>query len=198
MRRVFSALAVLLVFGLLATPAPAAADDGSSYRRPTVVILPVINNSGHKRTQYMADATAEALYAKFPYGRYLIVDGQTLNDALSRQGIDDIRAVDRATLNRALQAIGVDYSVQAEILSVDARQRVHFPDIFLLVKSWTAQVPVTVTVTNVRTGVAVYDAYFSEYAKHDFLIGFADKHQAISLALHRVLEKVAQEQINLE
>jgi TolB-like protein len=198
MRRILSVLAVLLVVGPLATPAAAAADDGSFYRRPTVVILPVINNSGQKRTQYMADVVAEALYAKFPSGRYLIVDGPALSDALSRQGIDDFRTVDRTTLNSALQAVGIDYSVRAEILSVDTRQRVYFPDIFLLIKTWTAQVPVTVTVTNVRTGGIMYDAYFSEYAKHDFLIGFADRHQAISLALDKVIEKFAQEQINLE
>jgi hypothetical protein len=91
----------------------------------------------------------------------------------------------------------VDYSVRAEILSVPTRQRVYFPDVFLLFKSWSATVPVSFVVTNVSTGEVIYAATFSEYAKHDAIIGFNDRHHAIRFALGKVLDKLAQEQINI-
>ncbi len=198
MRRLFFALVVLLLVGLLSAAAVAHADEGTSIRRPTVAMLPVINNSGQKRTEYIAEIVTEALYAKFGSGRYLLVDGQALNDALRRQGIDDVRAAGDAALIGALRNLGIDYAVRAEIHPLIIRQRVHFPDIFLLMKAWSASVPVTFTATNVRTGGYAYEAYINEYAKHDFFIGFADRHQAIRLALDKVVEKFALEQINLE
>ena len=198
MRRFLFALAVMLVFGLLSSTAVAHADEGTVFRRPTVAMLPVINNSGQKRTEYITEIITEALYAKLGSGRYLLVDGQALDDALRRQGIDDVRAANDAAIIGALRNLGIDYAVRAEIHPLIIRQRVHFPDIFLLMKAWSASVPVTFAATNVRTGGYAYEAYINEYAKHDFFIGFADRHQAIRLALDKVVEKFAQEQINLE
>lgn len=198
MRRFLFALAVMLVFGLLTPPAAVYADEGTAVRRPTVAMLPVINNSGQKRTQYMAEVINEALYAKFSPERYLLLDGQALEDNLRRLGIEDMYSADSRTLNNALRVMGVDYSVRAEIHAIPTRQRVYFPDVFLLMKTWTATVPVTFSVTNVRVGVIAYEAYFAEYAKIDFIIGFADRNHAIRLALDKVVEKFAQEQINLE
>jgi hypothetical protein len=198
MRRFLFALAVLLVFGLLSAPVAVYADEGTAIRRPTVAVLPVINNSGQKRTQYMAEVINEALYAKFTPDRYLLLDGQALEDNLRRLGIEDVRSADSRTINNALRAMGVDYSVRAEVHAVITRQRVYFPDVFLLMKTWTATVPVTFSVTNVPTGAPAYEAYFAEYAKIDFIIGFADRNYAIRIALDKVLEKFALEQINLE
>ncbi|HWQ62583.1 MAG TPA: hypothetical protein VN521_09745 [Negativicutes bacterium] len=198
MRRLLSSLAALLILGLLsAPPALAAPDDGPGIRRPSVALLPVINNSGQKRTQYMVGMINESLQAQFSPDRCLVIIDQTLDDALRRQGIDDFRTVDSYTLNNALQALGVDYSVRTEILAVATRQKVYFPDVFLLMKSWAAQVPVNFAVTNVRTGEVIYAATFSEYAKHDAIIGFNDRHYAIRFALAKVLEKFAQEQIGI-
>jgi len=197
MRRLLSVLAVLLLLSML--PAPAQADPDESpvmIRRPSVALLPVINNSGQKRTGYMVEMINEALYAKFSPDRCLLIVDQTLDAALRRQGIDDFRAVDAYTLNNALRAVGVDYSVRTEILSVHTRQRVYFPDIFLLVKSWAATVPVNFVVTNVSTGEVIFTATYSEYAKHDAIIGFNDRHYAIRFALGKVLDKFSQAQIN--
>lgn len=198
MRRFLFALVVVSVFGLLSASTAVYAEEGTAIRRPTVAMLPVINNSGQKRTQYMVEVISEALYAKFSPDRYLLLDGQALEDMLRRQGIEDIRAVDSGTLTNALRVMGVDYSVRAEVHAVPTRQRVYFPDVFLLMKTWTATVPVTFSVVNVHTGATAYEAYFAEYAKIDFIIGFADRNHAIRLALDKVLEKFAQEQINLE
>lgn len=195
MRRLLIALAALMILGLLPAPVLAAPDDPGIHR-PSVALLPVINNSGQKRTGYMVEMINEALQAKFGADRYLLIVDQTLDDALRRQGIDDFRAVDSYTLNNALQVAGVDYSVRTEILAVHTRQKVYFPDVFLLLKSWAAQVPVTFTVTNVHTGEVVYAGTFSEFAKHDAIIGFNDRHYAIRFALGKVLEKFAQEPVN--
>ncbi|MDT8900449.1 hypothetical protein [Anaeroselena agilis] len=198
MRRFLLALVVVSVLNLLSAPPAVYAEEGVIFHRPTVAMLPVINNSGQKRTEYITEIVTEALYAKFGSGRYLLVDGQTLDDALRRQGIDDIHAASDAALFGALRNLGIDYAARAEIHPLIVRQRVHFPDVFLLMKAWSASVPVTFAVTNVRTGGYAYEAYFNEYAKHDFFIGFADRHQAIRLALDKVVEKFAQEQISLE
>ncbi len=197
MRRLLFALVCFAVFGLLSTPA-VYADEVTAIRRPTVAILPVINNSGQKRTQYLAEEINEALYAKFSPDRYMVLDGQALQDLLRRQGIEDIGSTDSRTLNLTLRAMGVDYSVKAEVHSVITRQRVYFPDVFLLMKTWTATVPVTFSVTNVSSGAPAYEGYFAEYAKIDFIIGFADRNHAIRLALDKVLEKFSQELIYLE
>lgn len=196
MRRLLIALAVLLVLGLPLSAASAAPDDGPGIRRPSVALLPVINNSGQKRTGYMVEMINEALQAKFSSDRYLPIVDQALDDALRRQGIDAGTA-DSYTINTALQAMGVDYSVRTEILAVQTRQKVYFPDVFLLMKSWAAWVPVAFTVTNVQSGEVVYAVTLSDYAKHDAIIGFNDRHYAIRFALGKVLEKFAQEQVNI-
>jgi hypothetical protein len=197
MRRLFFALAVLLILGIMPAPALAAPDEAPGVRKPSVALLPVINNSGQKRTGYMVEMISQALQDKFSPDRCLPIVDQPLEDALRRQGIDDFRAVDNFTLQSALQAIGVDYSVRSEILAVHTRQKVYFPDVFLLLKSWAAQVPVSFVVTNVRTGEVVYAGTFNEFAKHDAIIGFNDRHYAIRFALGKVLEKFAQEPINI-
>ncbi len=196
MRRLVCLFAVLFVLGL--SPSPAYADDGQYFRRPTVALLPVINNSGQKHTGYMAGTITEVLNAKFPSDRYLVVSGQVLEDALRQQGIDDFRTVGSYSLINAMQAMGVDYYVRTEIQAVTTRQRVFLPDVFLLLKQWAATVPVSFTVMNVRTGAVVYDATFSEYARNDGLVGFTDRHNAIRIGLSRLLDRFAQEQINLE
>lgn len=198
MRRLFFALAVTLVCGLLAAPAAAAPPDDGPGRKPLVALMPVVNNANQKHTGYMVEMVTETLYAKFSPDRCLPVGGQPLADALRRQGIEDWRAVDGDTLNAALRASALDYAVRAEIGGVSTRQRVHFPDVFLLMKTWTASVPVTIVVTNLRTGRVVYEATISEWAKHDAIIGFADRHYAIRIALTRVLDKFAQENIALD
>ncbi len=198
MRRLVCLFVVLFVLGLSPAPAPAYADDGQSIRRPTVVLLPVINNSGQRRTGYMEGIIAGALNAKFPADRYAIVSGPELEEILRQQGIEDLRAVGNSYLLNALQASGADYCVRAEIHGVTTRQRVFLPDIFLLLKQWTAVVPVSFTVTNVRTGTVVYDATFSDYARNDGIIGFTDRHNAIRIGLSRLLDRFAQEQINLD
>lgn len=197
MRRLLSALAAIILFSLLTAPAMAAPDDSQGLHRPSVALLPVINNSGQKRTGYMVEMINEALQNKFSPDRCLTIVDQTLDDALRRQGIDDFRAVDAYTLNRALQAAGIDYSVRTEILAVHTRQKVYFPDVFLLFKSWAATVPVSFVVTNVRTGEIIYSQTYSDFAKHDAIIGFNDRHYAIRFALAKVLDRFAQDQIPL-
>lgn len=196
MRRFFFLLAVITILGILPAPLAAAADD-TEYRRPTVALLPVINTSYQKRTWYMVDMINEALRAKFSPS-CLIIEGQVLEDALRRQGIDDWRAVDDYTLMNALRSFGADYSVRTEILPVPTRQKVSFPDVFLFMKTWSARVPVSFLVTNVNTGEVVFSQTYSESDRHESLIGFSDRHQAIRLALTKVLERFAQEPINLE
>jgi hypothetical protein len=198
MRRFVCLFAVLLVLGLSPAPSPAYADDGQYVRRPTVALLPVINNSGQRHTGYMVGVITEALNAKFPPERYLIVSGPVLEDALRQQGIDDFRTAGSYSLINALQAMGVDYYVRTEIQAVTTRQRVFLPDVFLLLKQWAATVPISFTVMNVRTGTVAYDATFSEYARNDGLVGFTDRHNAIRIGLSRVLDRFAQEQIYLE
>lgn len=198
MRSLLAALIAALVLVLLAAPAGAAPPDDGSGRKPVVALMPVINNSSQKHTNYMVEMIDEALLVKFGADRYLVVGGQVLADTLRRQGIDDWRAVDNYTLYTALRAMGADYMVRTEIQPVNTRQRVHFPDVFLLMKTWTASVPVSFTVTDVRTGRAVYEATLSEWAKHDAIIGFADRHYAVRIALTRLLDKFGQETIILD
>ncbi len=198
MRRLFCLFVFLFVLGLSPAPSLAAADDGQYIHRPTVALLPVVNYSGQRNTGYMAGIIMDALYAKFPADRYTIVCGQPLEEALRGQGIDDFRTVSNSYLVSALQAMGVDYCVRTQVQGITTRQRVYLPDVFLLLKQWTAVVPVSFTITNVRTGAVVYDAAFSEYARNDGLIGFTDRHNAIRIGLSRLLDRFAQEQINLD
>jgi len=188
---VFAFVLAFLLTGFPAAPADAAGDDG--VRKPVVVLLPVINNSSQKHTRYMAEMVDEMLQAKFNADRCWPVYGQGLMDTLRRQGVEDYRALDSAAFLAVMQGLRADYVVRAEILPVVTQQRLHFPDVFLLMKTWTATVPVAIRVTSVASGATVYEATFTEWAKHDGFVGFTDRHYAIRPALAKVLEKFSRE-----
>ena len=96
----------------------------------------------------------ERLNAKFA-GRYTVLSGQTLVDGLHREGIDDMYAADNQSVQAALQRIGVDYSIRAELLYVSLHQKVELPSALFLIKSWVATVPLFINVTDVAQGVAL-------------------------------------------
>lgn len=192
MRKLWIALIVLLLTGVFSSTAAANPD------RPVIAILPVVNNAAQKNTGYIVDMINDSLYNKFGQDRYLVLGGQYLLDNFRREGVDDPRSLDRATLNAMLDSMRVDYYVRAEILPISTRQRVDFPDIFLFMKTWIASVPFSCTVTNVHTGAVVYEFTYSDYGKHEAIIGFANRDYAIRIALTKVLEKFERETIVLD
>lgn len=195
MRKLWIVLIILLLVGSFAAPAAAAPNNLS--RKPIVAILPVINNASQKNTKFMIQMVDDSLSRKFSGDRYLVISGQMLMDAFRRRGVDDPSSLDQETLNAVLRDMQIDYSVRTEILPVNARQRVDFPDIFLFMKTWVATVPFSWTITNVQTGEILYDFTYADSGKHEAIIGFANRDYAISVALSKVLERFESEPINL-
>lgn len=191
-------LVLALILTTMAT-VMAAVQPNTAYAGPdgktVVAVLPVINNSAQKQTQYMVEMVEDAIYGKLPADRYIVIGGQTLADYLRYLGIEDIGSADPDALKEALRYYRVDYTIRAEIQPVPARQRVHFPDVFLLMKTWVADVTVNFTAVNVNGQSWSYQASIHDWAKHDGVIGFANRHYAIRLALARVLQTFATEPI---
>jgi hypothetical protein len=192
MRKLRITLIALLLLGLFIAPAAA------SPEKPVIAILPVVNNASQKNTGYLIEMINDALSAKFGQDRYQLMGGQYLQDSFRRQGVEDYRSLDKSTLNLVLNDMWVDYSIRTEILPIVARQRIDFPDIFLFMKTWVADVSFSCTITNVRTGAVMYDAVISDFGKHESIIGFANREYAIRMAMARVLDKFQREPIMLE
>lgn len=170
----------------------------ASPDRPVIALLPVVNNAAQKNTGYLVDMINDELNNKFSQDRYIIFSGQYLLDNFRRQGLDDPRDLDRATLHAVLESMRVDYCVRTEIMPIITRQRVDFPDVFLFMKTWIATVPFSCVITNVHTGAVVYEFSYSDYGKHEAIIGFANRDYAIRIALTKVLEKFDRESIILD
>lgn len=186
---------IMILFLLLIGSSIAFADGGLSGGRKLVAIFPVVNSSNIRGSYYLNDMVDEALLRKFDSSRYLVISGQALVDVLRRYGVEDYRWADTDTLLSALRDMHVDYSVRTEILAVSARQKVSYPDILLLMKTWVVVVPLNCTVTDVPNGVVVYDVTIADQGSHESFIGFASKEQAARGALYQVLERFAQENI---
>lgn len=191
MRRaiIMSAL-ILLLF--IAAEAPVCAEDDSSSGH-VVALLPVINNSGLRGDHYTVDMVDDNLANKFGNGKYQVLFGQPLIDDLKKEGIDDLRTVDNATLLAALRRMHVDYCVRTELLFVVTDQKLTLPSALLFIKTWTATVPLYVNILDVNQGVAIYDATIVENGRHESLIGFAHQSVAVKNGLAKVLDRFDRE-----
>jgi len=194
MKRIF--LLLILLLTILAIPiAEASSDTSISAGRPIVAVYPVVNSTGERGTYYLVNMVNEALARKFDSGRYLVITGSALTDALNRYGVYDDPISDTPAIRTALHAMGVDYIVKVELMPMNARQKISVPDVFLLMKTWVATVPLSCSVTNVATGTIVYDAVFTEQGSHENFLGFASKGQAMRGSLGRNLDRFERETI---
>lgn len=194
MKRIF--LLLILLLTILAMPiAEASSDTSISAGRPIVAVYPVVNSTGERGTYYLVNMVNEALARKFDSGRYLVITGSALTDALNRYGVYDDPVSDTPAIRTALHAMGVNYIVKVELMPMNARQKISVPDVFLLMKTWVATVPLSCSVTNVATGTIVYDAVFTEQGSHENFLGFASKGQAMRGSLVRNLDRFERETI---
>lgn len=183
-------LTVLLAAGIMAGVLAAAAGAEASGRRPLLALLPTVNNSYVKGGPSLAATTNDRLRSKYDMDRYILLHGQFLADSVARYGVYDIAALDEASCREILRGMGVDYSVRAELMPVNARQRIEFPTVLMFVKSWQATIPLRITVTNVAAGYVIFDGVFAEQGVHENLIGFASKENAIWLSLYKALDRM--------
>jgi hypothetical protein len=187
------AVFVIALFSLMFfTGAPAYADSDSSSGH-VVAILPVINNGGLRGDHYTVPMVEDKLSGKFDNGKYTVLSGQSLTDALKREGIDDVSTADSATLVAVLRRMHVDYYVRTELLFVVTDQKVSLPSALLFVKTWTATVPLYVNITDVNQGVPIYDATIVENGSNESIVGFAHQSLAVKNALAKVLDRFDRE-----
>lgn len=173
--------------------APVHAESLSASGQKVVAVFPVINNSGIKGGSYVGSMVEERLGEKFGTGRYIVLAGQALLDGLRREGIEDYKTADSAMLIAALQRLRVDYSVKMEVQYVSSDQRMRFPEALLLVKIWTATVPLYANITDINRGVAVYDSVIVESGMQKSLVGFVHLYQAVMNALGKDLDRFDRE-----
>jgi hypothetical protein len=192
MRKAFSFTILLAVMVILAFPA-GLVNAAASGSKPVVAILPVLDNSGQRSGRYASQTIEEKLISKFSDGRYVVLYGQVLLDGLKKEGIDDPRSADTASVQAALRRMGVDYSIRTELMYVSLQQRVNLPTVLLLIKTWYATVPVFINVMDVSQGTALYDSTIIENGKHEAVIGFANQASAVKNAVDKVLDRLDRE-----
>lgn len=189
----------LLVVTFLITILALPLAEASAYNptiaggRPMVAIYPVKNSTGERGTYYLVDMVNETLVRKFDSDRYLVITGSALTDSLRRYGVYDDPMTDTPAVRNALSAMGVNYIVKVELVSISARQKIDVPDVFLLMKTWVATVPLSCSVINLPTGTIVYDAVFSEQGSHENFLGFASKGQAMRASVGKALDRFERE-----
>lgn len=194
MRRYFLLIAFLLT--ILAMPTAEASYDGSpsiAGGRPIVAIYPVVNSMRERGSYYLVDMVNESLFRKFDSSTYLVMTGPALTESLQRYGVYDDPVSDTAAIRAALRAMGVHYIVKVELLPASAKQKISFPNVFLLRKTWVATVPLACLVIDVPTGTVVYDAILAEQGSDENFIGFASKGQALRGSLGKTLERFERE-----
>lgn len=165
----------------------------SSDGKTVVAFLPVVNNTGLKGDHYTSDMVDERMTEKFGNGKYSYLSGQVLLDELKQVGIDDPRGVDNATLMVALKKLHVDYCVRAELLVVVTEQKMIFPNVLLFIKTWTATVPLYISITDVNQGAPSYESTIVENGRYDAVIGFAYQAAAVKAALNKDLDRFDRE-----
>jgi hypothetical protein len=191
MRKAFSLAILFAVIMLLVLPAGIA--NAASGSKPVVAILPVLDSSSQRSGRYASQTIEDRLVGKFSDGRYVVLYGQVLLDGLRREGIDDVKTADPASVQAALRRMGVDYSIRTELMYVSLQQKVSLPSALLLIKVWNATVPLFVNVMDVNQGVALYDSTIIETGKHEAVIGFANQTSAVKNALDKVLDRLDRE-----
>ncbi|MBP2645360.1 MAG: hypothetical protein H6Q75_800 [Firmicutes bacterium] len=157
--------------------------------KAVVAILPAINNSSLRGGGYTAEMVDESMAGKFSADRYIVVSGQNLMDRLQMQGIGDYANTDWGTLVSALRNMRVDYCVRAEVQFVTTDQQLDFPNALILLKRWTATVPLHVTVMDINNGYALYDSVITENGEHQALVGFVKQSYAVRRGLEKALQR---------
>jgi hypothetical protein len=185
------AIALICLLGLaFVMPETALANTG---RKPVLALLPVIDNSCQRAGRFATEEINDRLAEKYGTGRYTVLSGQVLLNALAREGIADYRSVDNATLLGAMQRIGVDFCVKSDLQYITLKQKVSFPSILLLIKTWTAHVPLYINITEVNQGVLIYEGRLEEFGDNEALIGFANQAAAVQKALDTILPRIDSE-----
>ncbi|MDR3564566.1 MAG: hypothetical protein P4N59_24475 [Negativicutes bacterium] len=188
----FLTLLFALFVQLLATPLQTASASAPG-QKPVVAIFPVNDNSSQKSGRMAAQLVDDKLLAKFGDGRYTVLYGQALYESLRREGIDDPRSADNGAVQAALRRMRVDYSIRPELLYVSLHQSMVLPTALLLMKVWTANVPLFVNVMDVNKGYAVYDSTIVETGRHEAVMGFANQATAVRNAVDKILDRLDRE-----
>ncbi|MBP2653701.1 MAG: hypothetical protein H6Q73_1270 [Firmicutes bacterium] len=183
----------IFTFVSFMTIAPPLANAHQYGAKAVVAVLPAINNSGLRGGQYTAEMVNEALAAKFPADRYIVLSGQNLLDKLRMEGVEDYSTADSSALLAAFRAMMVDYSVRAEVLFVVTEQQLDFPNALILLKRWTATVPLYMIVADVNNGTNLYDSVITESGEHQALVGFVKQSNAVRRALEKDLQRFGRE-----
>ena len=180
---------ILVCCGAVSPPLANARQGGKAV----VAVLPAINNSGLRGGQYTAEMVNESLSYKFSADRYIVLSGQNLLERLRSAGVEDYSTTDSSSLQAAFRGMMVDYSVRAEVLYVATDQQLEFPTALLLLKRWTATVPLYMTVADVNNGTVLYDAVLTENGEHQAMVGFVKQSYAVRRALDKDLQRFGRE-----
>jgi len=193
MRILFARIALLVMVCLAMLLPQSAALANSAGHKPVLALFPVIDNSSQKAGRVATEELNDQLADKFGSGKYVVLSGQTLLGDLKSEGINDFRNTDNATLQAALQRLGVDYSVRTELQYVTLKQKVSFPSVLLFIKTWMATVPLYINITDVNRRAAIFDTTLVETGRNEALIGFANQLDAVQNAMDKMLYRVATE-----
>lgn len=185
---------MMLLVLLLGFFSPTVFANPDAQSKKLFAVLPAINNSGLKGSNYLNDLVNESLNQKFGSSeRYIVLTGSSLVEGLRREGIENFRTADPAALHAALRNMNVDYCLRTEVQYIATEQRIKLPSVLLLIKTWYATVPLHFTVTDINHGVVYSDIVISDHGQHDSIVGFAKQKKAVTDALEKVLDRFDRE-----
>jgi len=177
---------IIVVTFLLVGSLLSVAGASTSEKDKSVIAILTVNNSELEDSGYINEYAIDRLSTKFQ-GQATILTGTELVEKIKSKGITDLQNTDDVKLTDALKELGVTNLVRAEIGKIEVKRGIKMG---LMIKKWcSADVPATITVTDITKDVSLYNKTIAEKGKNEVSLGFASSSGAIKIALGKVFEQ---------
>lgn len=109
--------------------------------KPTIAILPLLDNSNFKKSEDAIAMVKDAINKKFTDEKYNILVQQSVEEGMKKVGITDLNAVERSDLILLGKSINADYVILIELPPVNV---VHSQSMFSVQYEATASLKVKI------------------------------------------------------
>jgi hypothetical protein len=132
---------IFSIFILNSAVALAEALPTTTSTKPTIAILPLLDNSGFKKSEDVIAMVKDALNKKFTNDKYNILAPQLVEGGMKKAGITDLNATERSDLILLGKNINADYVILVELPPINV---VHSQSLFSIQYEATASLKVKI------------------------------------------------------
>ena len=131
---------------------------------PSILFLPIADNTGMKNTGYITQAINSQYTKKYPAEQFTVIPHADYTNPMN----SNVEPTTEDEVIKAAAAAGADYAVRTELQTIKIRRG--FKGIFM--KKWcAAEIPVKITIWNVVSGKTVFDSIIQERGDKTGVLG---------------------------